>query len=159
MTPPPRHLPHGRIDVVTVPTKTGNREFDAFSPAPLQDFTADYDAESSAYYQDSSESWTAWPRPSPQPTCPRPTSPRPARLQHRARSNPSTRPPTTSFCSTKPSLPTQQGIFCHQAISAMAEPPIDHQAILEAHHRLLAHDPEYSPILAGQYRPTALTSW
>ena len=154
MTNPSRELPHGWIDVVTAPTSAGDRQFDAFSPAPLQTFSGDYDADSSAYYIEAINELSTLPQTDLPPA--NITQAREASASCSIESIYTTTDDILlqSLLPTKPNLPTQQGIFCQDASSAIADRPIDHQSILDAQHRLLARDPDYYPRQAGQYRTT-----
>ncbi len=156
MTSPERHLAHGRIDVVSVQTRDGRRQFDAFSPAPLQQFSGDYDAESSAHYAEVLRRLASLAATLPA------GKHGPANIA-RARE-------ASSSCSieaiqirpyqlliqpllaTKPSLSAIQGKACSNAIAYLNERTISRQSILGAHRRLLEDDPEYSQHPAGHYR-------
>lgn len=156
MTSSTRHLAHGQIDVVSAPTRDGYREFDAFSPVPLQQFSGDYDAEASAYYAEAANQLASLAATLPNQQA------GPANIA-RAREASSScsiedihvRPYEIliqPFLATKPRLAVHQGAACSSAISHLTERPIGHDSILAAHRELLETDPEYHGHPAGQYR-------
>lgn len=156
MTNPTRHLKHGRIDPVSAETSDGWHEFDAFSPAPLQQFSGDYDAESSAHYAEVLRRLASLAASLPKGT------PGPANIARARDASAScsieaihVRPYELLIqphLSAKPRLATLQGSACINAIRYLSQHPIDHVAILGAHRALLEDDPEYVGHTAGVYR-------